>query len=236
VQAYQREFVDFLREAESLLIGEFRLKSGRISPLFLNAGLLDTGSRLIRVGRAYAATLLEQVGADGFDVVFGPAYKGIPLAVATVTALAEQGVEKPYLADRKEAKAHGAEASGGGAAKRLLGRPPAEDATFVMVDDVLTTGGTKDEAAALLKEIAPRGSCKALLILLDRQETTPDGADAVQGFTDRTGIPVLPVLKITEVLDDLAARGGLSEDDLARCRAYWGEYGTESARAWARRA
>lgn len=233
VQDYQREFVDFLLGAEALRIGEFRLKSGRISPLFLNAGQIHTGSQLAQVGRACAAALLERVGADAFDVVFGPAYKGIPLAVAAVMGLAEQGVEKPYLADRKEAKTHGAEASGGAVAKRLLGRPPAEDARFVMIDDVLTTGGTKYEAAALLAEIAPRGSCRALMILLDRQETAPDGSEAVASFTERTGIPVLPVLLATEMIDDLAARGAISAEDLGRCRAYWREYGTAAAKEWA---
>lgn len=234
MQDYQRAFVDFLLEAEALQVGAFRLKSGRVSPLFMNAGCLDTGPRLQKVGEAYAATLVDRLGADGFDVVFGPAYKGIPLAVATVMALSARGVDKPYLADRKEAKAHGAEASAGAVAKRLLGRPPRDDARFVMVDDVLTTGGTKEEAAALLQEIAPRGRLLALLILLDRQETTPDGEDAVAAFSARTGVPVLPVLTATEVLGDLATRSLLPAADLERCRTYWSEYGTEAARAWAR--
>ena len=233
MQDYQRAFVDFLLEAEALRIGEFRLKSGRVSPLFLNAGQIHTGPQLTHVGKACAAALLDRVGADAFDVVFGPAYKGIPLAVATAMGLAAEGVEKPYLSDRKEAKTHGAEASGGSVAKRLLGRPPAEDCRFVMIDDVLTTGGTKDEAAALLAEIAPQGSCVALMILLDRQETAPDGSEAVASFTERTGIPVLPVLSATEMIDDLAARGVISGSDLDRCRAYWREYGTAAAKEWA---
>lgn len=236
MQDYQRDFVDLLLEAQALQIGEFRLKSGRVSPLFLNAGRLDTGEHLRRVGAAYAAALLDRVGADGFDVVFGPAYKGIPLAVATVIALAERGVERPYLADRKEAKAHGAEASDGAIAKMLLGRVPAEDARFVMVDDVLTTGGTKEEAVTLLERCAPRGRCEALLILLDRQETTPDGTDAVAAFTKRTGVPVMPVLSWTEVLDDLAARRILPREDIGRCYDYWARYGTQAARDWARAA
>jgi len=233
MQSYQRAFVDFLLEAEALQIGEFRLKSGRVSPLFLNAGQIHTGAQLARVGRAMASAVLDRVGAEGFDVVFGPAYKGIPLAVATVLALAAQDVDRPYLSDRKEAKAHGAEASAGAVAKRLLGRPPAPNARFVMVDDVFTTGGTKDEAVALLKEIAPQGRCVALMILMDRQETAPDGSEAIRAFTERTGIPVMPVLTVTETLDDLAARDLIDADDLDRCRAYWREYGTPAAKAWA---
>jgi orotate phosphoribosyltransferase len=232
MQDHQRDFVDFLMEAEALQFGEFTLKSGRVSPLFFNAGRLDTGPRIARLGEAYAATILGTVGADGFDVVFGPAYKGIPLAVATVLGLAKQGISRAYLADRKEAKAHGAEAAGG-VAKMLLGRVPADGSRFVLVDDVLTTGGTKDEAVAFLKEICPGATFPALLIVLDRQETTPDGQDAVQGFTDRTGIPVEPVLRLSEVVDDLAARGRVDAATADRCRTYWREHGTAAARAWA---
>ena len=233
MQPYQKAFIDFLLEAGALKIGAFKLKSGRTSPLFLNTGLLDTGSRLARVGGAYAETLLERLGADGFDVVFGPAYKGIPLGVATVLALAERDVDKAALSDRKEAKTHGAEASDMPIAKRLLGRPPADDARFVMVDDVLTTGGTKVEALELLGECSPNGKTVALLVVLDRQETTPAGDDAVAKFSAETGVPVLPVVTLTDTLDYLQATGRLPAEDLERCREYWGTYGTSAARAWA---
>ena len=233
MQPYQTAFVDFLLEAEALAVGQFTLKSGRVSPLFLNTGLLDTGSRYARIGSAFAEAMLDQLGADGFDVVFGPAYKGIPLAVAASIALAGKGVEKAALADRKEAKTHGGEASGTPIAKRLLGRPPAADARFVMVDDVLTTGGTKVEAMELLKEAAPNGSVAALVVALDRQETRPDGSDAVAAFAELTGVPVLPVLRVTEVLEYLHDAGKMTTDDWQRCLAYWGEYGTEAAKAWA---
>lgn len=233
MQPYQREFVDFLLEAGSLRVGEFRLKSGRVSPVFLNTGLLDTGTRLGRLGRAYAATMLERVGAGAFDVVFGPAYKGIPLAVAACLALAEKGVDKTFLADRKEAKAHGAEASDVPAAARLLGRPPAEDARFVIVDDVLTDGATKRESIELLRAAAPRCRVAALLIVMDRQEVTPDGRDACASFTADTGVAVLPVVRVTDVVDHLAARGVLSPGDLDRCRAYWAQHGTPAAQTWA---
>ncbi len=233
MQDYQRAFVDFLLEAEALKIGEFRLKSGRMSPVFLNTGLLDTGSRLAHLGRAYAETLIERVGADAFDTIFGPAYKGIPLSVATAIALAEKGVEKAALSDRKEAKAHGAEAASGSVGKRLLGRAPATDVRFVMIDDVLTDGATKMEAVAFLREIAPDCSFAALLIVLDRQEVKPDGSNAVGAFTEATGVPVFPIVTLTEVVDYLAEKGVISEDDLTRCRAYWGAYGTDAAKAWA---
>ncbi len=233
MQDYQRAFVDFLLEAEALKIGEFTLKSGRVSPVFLNTGLLDTGSRLARLGRGFAATLLDRIGAGAFDTVFGPAYKGIPLSVATAIALAESGVEKACLSDRKEAKAHGAEAASGNVGKRLLGRAPAKDARFVMVDDVLTDGATKMESVAFLREIASGCSFAALLIVLDRQEIKPDGSNAVQAFTDATGVPVLPIVTLTEVVDYLVEKDAIGPDDVSRCRAYWTEFGTPAAKAWA---
>ncbi len=230
---YQRAFVDFLLEAEALRFGEFTLKSGRTSPVFLNTGLLDTGTRLRRLGAAYAEAALDHLGADGFDVVFGPAYKGIPLAIATAMCLAERGADKAALSDRKEAKTHGAEASDVPLAKRLLGRMPANNARFVMVDDVLTTGGTKVEAAALLKQVAPEGSVVALLIVLDRQEVRPDGVNAVAAFVEQSGVPVLPVVTMTQALTYLRDEGRLGDDDHGRCVSYLSQYGTEEAKAWA---
>lgn len=232
MKPYQKAFVDFLLEAEALRIGEFTLKSGRVSPLFLNTGLLDTGARLSRTGEAYADTALERIGSGSFDVVFGPAYKGIPLGIAMVMALAANGVDKPALSDRKEAKTHGGEASDVPIAKRLLGRPPATNARFIMVDDVLTTGGTKIEALELLKECAPDGSTVALLIVLDRQETRTDGSSAVAAFTEETGVPVMPVVTVCETLEYLHESGRIGDEDWQRCLAYWKEYGTPEARAW----
>ncbi len=231
---YQRAFADFLWEAGSLKIGSFTLKSGRTSPLFLNTGLLDTGERYLRMGAAFADSALQHLGPDGFDVVFGPAYKGISIGVATAIGLAQKGVDKACLSDRKEAKAHGAEAADLSAAKQLLGRPPADDARFIMVDDVLTDGATKIDAVNLLRRISPQCQIPGLFIILDRQEQNQSGENAVAAFSERTAVPVHAVLRTTELIDDLADRGRISADDVARCRTYWGEYGTDEAKAWAK--
>jgi orotate phosphoribosyltransferase len=234
VQDYQRAFVDFLVERGAFRLGQFTLKSGRTSPTFLNTGLIDDGMGLLRLGEAYAGRMVDAVTAQGFDAVFGPAYKGIPLAVATAIALAQRGVVKPYLFDRKEKKTHGEEASAkADAASLLVGHRPAPGARLALVDDVLTTGATKFEAVALLKQLVEGARFPVLVIALDRQETGPDGRDACGAFAADPGIPVAPVVTMVEVLAHLDATGRLPAADRTRCRAYLAQYGTPAARAWA---
>jgi orotate phosphoribosyltransferase len=233
VQDYQKKFVDFLAERGAFRLGQFTLKSGRTSPTFLNTGLIDDGMGLLRLGEAYAGTMIDAVGADGFDSVFGPAYKGIPLAVATAIALAQRGVVKPYLFDRKEKKTHGEEASAkADAASLLVGHRPAPGSRLALVDDVLTTGATKFEAVALLKTLVEGARFPVLVIALDRQETGPDGRDACGAFAQDTGIPVAPVVTMTETLTHLEATGRLPAADRARCIDYLERFGTAPAKAW----
>jgi orotate phosphoribosyltransferase len=231
---YQQRFVDFLVACGAFRLGAFTLKSGRLSPTFLNTGLVEDGEGLLRLGEAYAGRILDAVGASGFDSVFGPAYKGIPLAVATSIALAGKGVRKPCLFDRKEKKTHGEEASAkADAAALLVGHRPLPGERIVLVDDVLTTGATKYEAVALLRALVERVSFPCLGIALDRQEVGPDGNDACSKFTADTGIPVVPAVTMVEVLTYLEATKRLPPDDRARCVAYLGQYGTPAAKAWA---
>ena len=231
---YQRRFVDFLVECGAFRLGNFTLKSGRLSPTFLNTGLVDDGVGLLRLGEAYAGRMIDTVGAQGFDSVFGPAYKGIPLAVATTVALAGKGVKKPYLFDRKEKKTHGEEASAkADAAALLVGHRPVPGERIVLVDDVLTTGATKYEAVALLRSLVEGVKFPCLVIALDRMEIGPDGNDACGKFTADTGIPVVPAVTMIEVLSYLDETGRLSADDRARCKAYLGSFGTPAAKAWA---
>ena len=230
----QQRFVDFLWECGAFKVGTFTLKSGRVSPTFVNLGLVEDGAGLARVGEAFAGSLLDAVGPDGFDSVFGPAYKGIPLAVATAVALANRGVRKPYLFDRKEKKTHGEEASAKAAsASILVGHRPADGERIAMVDDVLTDGATKRESLELLRSLVPGVKFPALVVAVDREETGPDGKGACARFAEETGVRVLPAVAMTEALSHLAATGRLAAADRARCAAYLGQYGTETAKAWA---
>jgi orotate phosphoribosyltransferase len=229
-----RRFVDFLWECGAFKVGSFTLKSGRVSPTFVNLGLVEDGEGLARLGDAFAGRLLDAVGAEGFDSVFGPAYKGIPLAVATAVALSRRGVRKPYLFDRKERKTHGEEASAkGAAASVLVGHRPADGERIALVDDVLTDGATKREALELLRSLVPGARFPALVVAVDREEVGPDGRGACARFTADTGVPVLPAATMTGALSHLAATGRLGRDDRARCAAYLAQFGTDAAKAWA---
>jgi orotate phosphoribosyltransferase len=234
VQDYQRRFVDFLLECGAFRLGQFTLKSGRLSPTFVNTGLVDDGLGLLRLGEAYAGRMVDAVGAGGFDSVFGPAYKGVPLAVATAIALAGRGVRKPYLFDRKERKTHGEEASAkADAAAILVGHRPAAGERIALVDDVLTTGATKYEAVNLLRSLVEGARFPVLVIAVDRQEVGPDGHDACGKFTADTGIPVAPTVTMTEILTHLEATNRLAAPDRARCVEYLATYGTVPAKEWA---
>lgn len=234
MQDYQAQFVDFLWECGAFRIGTFTLKSGRVSPTFVNLGLVEDGQGLLRLGEAFGGRLLDAVGRDGFDSVFGPAYKGIPLAVATAVALAAKGVRKPYLFDRKEKKTHGEEASAKAAAASLLvGHRPADGERIALVDDVLTDGATKREAVELLRSLVPGARFPALVVAVNRQEVGPDGRDACARFTADTGVPVFPAVTMTEALGRLDATGRLPAADRARCVEYLLAYGSPEAKAWA---
>lgn len=234
MQDYQRHFTDFLWECGAFRIGTFTLKSGRVSPTFVNLGLVEDGQGLLRLGEAFAGRLLDAVGQDGFDSVFGPAYKGIPLAVATAVALATRGVRKPYLFDRKEKKTHGEEASAKAAAASLLvGHRPADGERIALVDDVLTDGATKREAVELLRGLVPGAKFPALVVAVNRQEVGADGKDACTRFTEDTGVPVFPAVTMTEALTHLEATGRLKPEARARCVEYLRTYGTAEAKAWA---
>ncbi|MAY25535.1 MAG: orotate phosphoribosyltransferase [Polycyclovorans sp.] len=213
MQPHQRDFLDLALSHQVLRFGEFTLKSGRVSPYFFNLGQISSGAALMRLARAYARTLTD--ARLPFDALFGPAYKGIPLAAAVAIALAEQGRDVPFAYNRKEAKAHG---EGG----TLVG-PDLSGKRVVLVDDVLTAGTALREAVGILRAAGARPV--AALIALDRQEQGPvPGQSAVEAMTADTGVPVLSLVNVDQVLDFLAQDAG-HESTRAAIRAYQGQYG-----------
>ena len=186
--AYQRDFLELALQRKALRFGEFTLKSGRISPYFFNAGLFDSGSALARVGRAYAQAAVSS--GIAFDMLFGPAYKGIALAAATAIALSEtQARDVPYAFDRKEAKTHG---EGG----LLIGAPM--KGRVLIVDDVITAGTAIRQSLELIR--AQGATAAGVLIALDRQERGQGNLSAAQEVQAEFGIPVIAVARLDELL------------------------------------
>ena len=212
MQAYQQAFLDFAISQGVLKFGEFTLKSGRVSPYFFNAGLFQTGSALSQLGKFYAQAIVES-GLQ-FDMLFGPAYKGIPLAAATAIALYEQyGRDYPYAFNRKEAKDHGEGGTIVGAA--LQGR-------VLVIDDVMTAGTAIREAANI---VANQGAELAgVAIALDRQERGTGEQSAVQEVQSRYSVPVINIVSLQEIsthIQQSTADAAL----LARIQAYRQQYG-----------
>lgn len=209
---YQHDFLSFAIETEVLRFGEFTLKSGRKSPYFFNAGLFNTGRCLARLGRFYAAA----IGASGieFDVLFGPAYKGIPLAAATAVALSDHhGMDVPYCFNRKEAKAHG---EGG----NLVGAPL--QGRVLIIDDVITAGTAIRESLDIIR--AADANAAGVVIALNRQERGTGMRSAIQEVEQDLGIPVVSIAALDQLLEFLEAKPDRAEQ-VAAIRAYRAEYG-----------
>ena len=191
MQAYKREFIDLSLELGVLRFGEFRLKSGRVSPYFFNAGLFNTGYAAARLGRYYAAAIAD--AGVKFDMIFGPAYKGIPLAALSAAALAEhQDMDVPFAYNRKEAKAHG---EGG----NIVGAPLR--GRVLIVDDVITAGTAVREAYQVIS--ATGAEVAGLVISLDRQERGQGALSAVQELKQSLGIPVISIIRLNDLIDTL---------------------------------
>ena len=218
------EFVQFAIESGVLKFGQFKTKAGRMSPYFFNAGLFDDGAKLGRLAQFYARQLLADEEKTGlqFDMIFGPAYKGIPLAAAVAIELARLGRNLPFAYNRKEAKDHG---EGG----TLVGAPV--KGRVLIVDDVMSAGTAVRESIAIIR--AAGAVPHAVAIALDRQEkATENGLDvnhsAVQYVTDTLGLQVVAIARLTDLLDYLA----LQHDDLVGAHysavlAYRERYGVE---------
>jgi orotate phosphoribosyltransferase len=211
--AYKNEFIDLCMRLGVLKFGSFRLKSGRESPYFFNAGLFNSGAAIAAVGRAYAAAVAA--AAVPFDMLFGPAYKGIPLVTVTAAALAEHhGVDPLFAFNRKEAKDHG---EGGS----IIGSPL--QGRVLIVDDVITAGTAIRESVALIRGAGamPAG----VLLALDRQERGTGDLSAVQEVQAQYSIPVIAVITLADLMHYITVQGRPGE--LASMQAYRERYGLE---------
>ncbi|ENM5743532.1 orotate phosphoribosyltransferase [Vibrio metoecus] len=212
MKAYQREFIEFALEKQVLKFGEFTLKSGRKSPYFFNAGLFNTGRDLARLGRFYAAALVDS-GIE-FDVLFGPAYKGIPIATTTAVALADHhDVDMPYCFNRKEAKNHGE--GGNLVGSKLEGR-------IMLVDDVITAGTAIRESMELIQ--ANNADLAGVLVAIDRQEKGKGELSAIQEVERDFGCAVISIVSLTDLITYLEQQGGNAEH-LEAVKAYRAQYG-----------
>ncbi|XEV12636.1 orotate phosphoribosyltransferase [Vibrio alginolyticus] len=212
MKAYQREFIEFALEKEVLKFGEFTLKSRRKSPYFFNAGLFNTGRDLARLGRFYAAALADS-GIE-FDVLFGPAYKGIPIATTTAVALADHhDVDTPYCFNRKEAKDHG---EGG----NLVGS--ALEGRIMLVDDVITAGTAIRESMEIIQ--ANGADLAGVLVAIDRQEKGKGELSAIQEVERDFGCAIISIVSLTDLVTFLEEKG-TDKEHLEAVKAYRAEYG-----------
>ena len=212
MQDYQREFIEFAVARGALRFGEFTLKSGRRSPYFFNTGAFDSGSALAGLGRAYANAIVS-AGSE-FDLLFGPAYKGIPLGAAIAIALyRDHGRDVPLCFNRKEAKDHGV----GGT---TLGAPLA--GRVLIVDDVISAGTSVGESMQIITQAGARAV--GVMISLDRQERGQGLRSAAQEVEEQHGIPVGRIVGLADILEWLRESGG-HHAEIAAITAYRGAYG-----------
>ncbi|GIU11537.1 MULTISPECIES: orotate phosphoribosyltransferase [Shewanella] len=212
MKAYQREFIEFALERQVLRFGEFTLKSGRTSPYFFNAGLFNTGRDLARLGRFYAAALVDS-GIE-YDLLFGPAYKGIPIATTTAVALCDHhDIDMPYCFNRKEKKDHGE--GGSLVGSELQGR-------VMLVDDVITAGTAIRESMEIIE--AHKAALAGVLIALDRQEKGKGELSAIQEVERDFGCDIVSIIKLEDLINYLSEKSGM-EAELATVSAYRDQYG-----------
>lgn len=212
MSSLSQDFLHFALEREVLRFGEFTLKSGRVSPYFFNAGLFNTGDALSRLGRYYAEVIVRS-GVE-FDMLFGPAYKGIPLTAATAIALAEQhGMDVPWAFNRKEAKTHG---EGG----RMVGAPLS--GRVLIVDDVITAGSAIRESLAIIGDAG--AEAVAVAVLLDRQEKGQGELSAIQEVEREHGLKVLAIAGLGDLVELMRADTRFA-GHLGALEAYRASYG-----------
>ncbi|MGB0205818.1 MAG: orotate phosphoribosyltransferase [Neptuniibacter sp.] len=212
MQDYQRDFIEFAIEQKVLRFGQFTLKSGRTSPYFFNAGLFNSGKALAKLGRYYAQAIKDS--GVGFDVLLGPAYKGIPLAATTAVALSDHHDEDvPYVFNRKEAKTHG---EGGS----LVGAPL--EGEVMIIDDVITAGTAIREVMEIIDQAGAKPA--GVVIALNRQEKGKGELSAIQEVERDYNMPVISIVSLSDLIEYLSEKGDMTEE-LEAIRKYREEYG-----------
>ncbi len=219
MEAYKQEFVDFMLESQVLRFGDFTLKSGRKSPFFMNAGLYITGTQLMKLGEYYAKAIHTCYG-DDFDVLFGPAYKGIPISVATTIAYSKlYGKEIRYCSNRKEAKDHGD-------AGILLGSPIRDGDRIVVIEDVTTSGKSMEETIPIVKA---QGDVKiiGLMVSLDRCEKGKGDKGALDEIRELYGFETNAIVSMKEIIGYLVEKGVIDDELKSRIDQYYEQYGVK---------
>ena len=212
---YKKEFIDFLVEANVLKFGDFIAKSGRRIPYFINAGEIKTGAQIRRLGGFYAKAYTEGLG-DKRTVLYGPAYKGISIAVSAAQALSEKGLDLPFFFNRKEAKDHGD-------AGIFVGYVPKPGEEVVITEDVITAGTAIRESMEILSRLEGV-KVAATLIMVDRKERGRTQKGAMQEIEEEFGFPVYSIADVFDIIEYLEAKGGMDED-INRIRDYLSVYG-----------
>lgn len=217
MESYKQEFVDFMLDSKVLKFGDFTLKSGRKSPFFMNAGLYVTGTQLMKLGEYYAKAIHDTYG-DDFDVIFGPAYKGIPISVATCIAYSKlYGQEKRYCSNRKEAKDHGDVGI-------LLGSPIKDGDRVIVVEDVTTSGKSMEETIPIVKAQGDV-TIVGLMVSLNRCERGKGDKGALDEIKDLYGFETNAIVSMNEIVDYLVDKKVIDDELKSRIDAYYAEYG-----------
>ena len=211
MEAYKREFIEFLKSANVLKFGDFIAKSGRRIPYFVNAGEIKTGDQICKLGEFYAKAYADKIGADKKTVLYGPAYKGIPIAVAVSVALSKEGLDLPFFFNRKEAKDHG---EGG----IFVGYKPQAGEEVVIVEDVITAGTAIRESMENLKSLEGI-KVAACFVMVDRKEKGQTELAATTEVTRNFGFPVYSVIDVYDIIEYLE-EDPANEENVTRIKNY----------------
>ena len=218
MEAYKREFIEFLQGAGVLKFGDFTAKSGRKIPYFINAGDIKTGDQIAKLGEFYARAYMEKIGSKR-TVLYGPAYKGISIAVSSAVALAKNGLDVPFVFNRKEVKDHG---EGG----MFVGYKPKAGEEVVIVEDVITAGTAIRESMEILSHVEG-AKVSATFIMVDRKEKGQSDKGAMQEIEEQFGFPVYSIVDVYDIIEYLEADPA-NEENVTRIKNYLAVYGAKA--------